>query len=155
MHYSVHFYVDDNMASFLLTYRHLGIFPNDLLVWCFMFLSILGIQPSSHSGAIPSGDANMRSGRFQEDLPTGISLAGKTIGIIRLGRLGSYMASYCRALNMTVVAWSDNLTVEQAQAGWFHFGFETGVLVGLRCGQHPSRAVIALARAIGALDVAI
>jgi len=66
--------------------------------------------------AIPSGDANIRAGRFQEGLPAGISLAGKSIGIIGLGRLGSYMASYCRALNMTVVAWSDNLTVEQARA---------------------------------------
>ena len=46
----------------------------------------------------------MRAGRFQEGLPVGISLAGKTIGIIGLGRLGSSMASYCRALNMTVLA---------------------------------------------------
>jgi phosphoglycerate dehydrogenase-like enzyme len=66
--------------------------------------------------AIPAADANMRSGRFQEGLPAGISLAGKTIGIVGLGRLGSYMAGYCRALNMTVLAWSDNLTAEKAQA---------------------------------------
>jgi phosphoglycerate dehydrogenase-like enzyme len=46
----------------------------------------------------------MRAGRFQEGLPVGISLSGKTIGIVGLGRLGSYMASYCRALNMTVLA---------------------------------------------------
>ena len=31
----------------------------------------------------------------------GISLAGKTIGIIGLGHLGSHMASSLRALNMT------------------------------------------------------
>jgi phosphoglycerate dehydrogenase-like enzyme len=49
-------------------------------------------------------------------LPVGISLAGKTIGIIGLGRLGSSMASYCRALNMTVLAWSENLTAGKAQA---------------------------------------
>ena len=65
--------------------------------------------------AIPLADANIRAGRFQEDLPVGISLAGKTIGIIGLGRLGSYMASYCRALSMTVLAWSQNLTAERAQ----------------------------------------
>src|SRR6202012_3687171 len=51
--------------------------------------------------AIPAADANIRSGRFQEGLPVGISLAGKTIGIIGLGRLGSAMANYCRALSMT------------------------------------------------------
>jgi phosphoglycerate dehydrogenase-like enzyme len=58
----------------------------------------------------------MRAGRFQEGVPVGIGLAGKTIGIIGLGRLGSHMASYCRALKMTVLAWSTNMTAEQAHA---------------------------------------
>jgi phosphoglycerate dehydrogenase-like enzyme len=66
--------------------------------------------------AIPAGDANIRAGRFQEGLPVGISLSGKTMGIIGLGRLGSFMANYCRALNMTVLAWSENLTEERAHA---------------------------------------
>jgi phosphoglycerate dehydrogenase-like enzyme len=66
--------------------------------------------------AIPAADANMRSGRFQEHIPVGISLAGKTIGIIGLGRLGSHMARYCTALNMKVLAWSENLTAEKARA---------------------------------------
>ncbi len=66
--------------------------------------------------AIPAADANMRAGRFQEVLPVGISLAGKTIGIIGLGHLGSQMARYCRALNMHVLAWSQNLTDEKARA---------------------------------------
>ena len=66
--------------------------------------------------AIPAADANVRAGKFQEGLPVGISLAGKTIGIIGLGRLGSDMAGYCRALKMNVLAWSPNLTAERAQA---------------------------------------
>jgi phosphoglycerate dehydrogenase-like enzyme len=66
--------------------------------------------------AIPAADANMRAGRFQEGLPVGISLAGKTIGIIGLGRLGTHMARYCLALNMNVLAWSQNMTAEQASA---------------------------------------
>jgi phosphoglycerate dehydrogenase-like enzyme len=66
--------------------------------------------------AIPAADANIRAGRFQEGVPVGISLAGRTIGIIGLGRLGSSMANYCRALNMTVLAWSENLTAERAEA---------------------------------------
>jgi phosphoglycerate dehydrogenase-like enzyme len=65
--------------------------------------------------AIPACDANIRAGRFQDGIPVGISLAGKTIGIIGLGRLGSDMARYCRALNMSVLAWSQNLTAERAQ----------------------------------------
>ena len=66
--------------------------------------------------AIPQGDANIRAGRFQQQLPVGISLAGKTIGIIGLGRLGAYMARYCTALGMRVIAWSQNLTAERAEA---------------------------------------
>ena len=75
----------------------------------------LGLLLAAARG-IPSADANIRAGRFQEGLPVGVSLAGRTIGIIGLGRLGSSMANYCRALNMTVLAWSQNLSAEQAQA---------------------------------------
>jgi phosphoglycerate dehydrogenase-like enzyme len=49
-------------------------------------------------------------------VPVGIGLAGKTMGIVGLGRLGSHMARYCLALNMTVLAWSRNLTSEKAQS---------------------------------------
>jgi phosphoglycerate dehydrogenase-like enzyme len=70
----------------------------------------------SAARSIPAADANMRSGRFQEHLPIGISLAGKTIVIVGLGRLGSHMARYCTALNMRVLAWSENLNAEKAQA---------------------------------------
>jgi len=66
--------------------------------------------------AIPAADANIRAGRFQEGLPVGVSLAGKTMGIVGLGKLGSCMAHYCQALNMNVLAWSQNLTAEKAQA---------------------------------------
>ncbi len=70
----------------------------------------------SAARAIPAADANMRTGRFQDGLAVGIGLAGKTIGIVGLGRLGSHMARYCQALNMNVLAWSENLTYEKAQA---------------------------------------
>jgi len=66
--------------------------------------------------AIPAGDAGIRAGRFQEGLPVGIVLEGKTLGVIGLGRLGSYMARYGHALNMTVLAWSQNLTAQNAKA---------------------------------------
>ena len=66
--------------------------------------------------AIPAGDANIRAGKFQEGVPVGQTLAGKTMGIIGLGRLGSHMARYCKALNMNLLAWSQNLTPERAQA---------------------------------------
>jgi phosphoglycerate dehydrogenase-like enzyme len=74
----------------------------------------LGLLLAAARG-IPAADANLRAGRFQEGLPVGISLAGKTIGMIGLGRLGSDMARYCRALHMNILAWSQNLTAEKAQ----------------------------------------
>jgi phosphoglycerate dehydrogenase-like enzyme len=70
----------------------------------------------SAARAIPAGDANIRSGKFQEGVPTGYALQGKTMGVIGLGRLGSHMARYCKALNMSVLAWSQNMTADRAQA---------------------------------------
>ncbi|HTI81314.1 MAG TPA: D-2-hydroxyacid dehydrogenase family protein [Acetobacteraceae bacterium] len=65
---------------------------------------------------IAAGDANIRAGKFQESVPVGYALAGKTIGLLGLGRLGSHMARYCNALGMTVLGWSQNLTPEKARA---------------------------------------
>jgi len=65
--------------------------------------------------SIPAGDANLRGGRFQQGLPVGIGLAGRTLGIIGLGRLGARMARYAEALDMNVLAWSQNLTAEAAE----------------------------------------
>jgi phosphoglycerate dehydrogenase-like enzyme len=65
--------------------------------------------------AIAAADANIRAGHFQEGLPIGVSLAGKTMGIVGLGRLGSFMARYSKALAMNVLAWSPNLTAERTQ----------------------------------------
>lgn len=64
---------------------------------------------------IPFGDAEIRAGRFQENLAPGRELNGMTLGLIGLGRLGSRMAKYAKALDMTVIAWSPNLTVEKAE----------------------------------------
>lgn len=75
----------------------------------------LGLLLAAARG-IPRGDANMRAGTFQMGVPVGIGLGGKTIGILGLGRLGTYMAQFCQALRMNVIAWSQNLTAERAEA---------------------------------------
>lgn len=64
---------------------------------------------------IPQGDAAMRAGRFQEGIPPGINLEGRTLGLIGLGRIGAYMARYGHALGMRVIGWSQNLTDEKAK----------------------------------------
>jgi phosphoglycerate dehydrogenase-like enzyme len=63
---------------------------------------------------ITQGDAEIRAGRFQERVPAGLELAGRTAGVIGLGNLGSRFARSCLALDMTVLAWSQNLTAERA-----------------------------------------
>ncbi len=55
----------------------------------------------------------MRNGGWQSTL--GTELSGRTLGIVGLGNLGRQVAGYGQALGMPVVAWSENLTSEQAQ----------------------------------------
>lgn len=45
----------------------------------------------------------------------GITLHGKTLGLLGLGKIGSQMAKVAQAFGMNVVAWSQNLTQERAQ----------------------------------------
>ena len=59
---------------------------------------------------IVSGDAAIRAGRFQDGVGVGPLLAGKTLGIVGLGRIGAMVARYGAALEMRVVAWSRSLT---------------------------------------------
>jgi phosphoglycerate dehydrogenase-like enzyme len=65
---------------------------------------------------IPQSDEAVRAGRFQLGTEAGFILAGKTMGLLGLGRIGSQMAGYCNALGMRVLAWSQNLTDERARA---------------------------------------
>ncbi|HEU0201213.1 MAG TPA: D-2-hydroxyacid dehydrogenase family protein [Burkholderiaceae bacterium] len=62
---------------------------------------------------IPLEQQALREGRWQ----TGVthSLAGKTLGLVGLGQLGSRMARVGQAFDMQVLAWSPNLTAERAQ----------------------------------------
>jgi phosphoglycerate dehydrogenase-like enzyme len=64
---------------------------------------------------VPLGDAEMRAGRFQRNVPPGIEMYGRTLGIIGLGHIGGRVASYAKALGMNVLAWSQNLTEERAR----------------------------------------
>lgn len=61
---------------------------------------------------IPAEDAAVRAGQWQTTL--GTELAGSTLGIVGLGRLGQAVARYARAFDMRLLAWSTNLTAETA-----------------------------------------
>lgn len=55
---------------------------------------------------------NMRDGGWQST--AGMTLSGKTLGLLGLGRVGKRMAEYAKAFDMEVLAWSQNLTEEVA-----------------------------------------
>ena len=57
---------------------------------------------------IPAEDRGVREGAWGVDLPLG--LTGKTLGVLGLGDLGSSVAVVGKALQMNVIAWSQNLT---------------------------------------------
>ncbi len=63
---------------------------------------------------IPQEDQAMRQGLWQTSL--GAELAGKTLGIVGLGRIGSRIAGFGRFLGMRVLAWGPTLTDERARA---------------------------------------
>ena len=62
---------------------------------------------------IPQSQQAMQSGGWQESVITQ-SLAGKTLGVLGLGRLGKLVARYGKAFDMNVIAWSPHLTDERA-----------------------------------------
>src|SRR5580704_11947004 len=63
---------------------------------------------------ISSETANLRAGGWQRSVGDG--LRGKTLGVLGLGNIGSDVARIGLAFGMDVIAWSQNLTAQKAQA---------------------------------------
>ena len=61
---------------------------------------------------LPQEDRATRLGRWQTSV--GWTLAGRTLGLVGLGRLGARTAAIANFFNMRVIAWSENLTAEHA-----------------------------------------
>ena len=61
---------------------------------------------------VPANDASLRAGQWQARI--GSTLAGRTLGVIGLGKIGSKVAGYARAFGMDVIAWSPSLTDDTA-----------------------------------------
>jgi phosphoglycerate dehydrogenase-like enzyme len=63
---------------------------------------------------IAAEDAAVRAGKWQ--LGVGTELAGSTLGVLGMGRIGPRISRYAKAFDMSVLAWSQNLTREKAAA---------------------------------------
>jgi len=73
----------------------------------FTWAAILGLARN-----LANETASVRAGGWQQGL--GVELAGKTLGLLGLGRIGSAVARIAQAFGMKVIAWSQNLTIEAA-----------------------------------------
>lgn len=62
---------------------------------------------------LPAEENSLRAGTWQSTV--GFELAGKTLGIVGLGKIGRRVAGYGRAFGMEVLAWSQNLTAGAAE----------------------------------------
>ena len=79
--------------------------PTIELTWALILASARHIVTESNS---------IRSGGWQQTV--GTDLRGKTLGILGLGRIGSQVARIGSAFGMDLIAWSQNMTPETAQA---------------------------------------
>jgi phosphoglycerate dehydrogenase-like enzyme len=77
--------------------------PTVELTWAL----ILGLQR-----CLLTEDQAVRNGLWQSTI--GTEVAGATLGLMGLGRIGQRMASIAHAFGMHVIAWSPNLTDERA-----------------------------------------
>jgi len=67
---------------------------------------------------VPENAGLRNNGPWQQAL--GVTLQGKTLGLMGLGKIGSQMAVVAQAFGMRVVAWSQNLTAEKAAQQGVH-----------------------------------
>ncbi len=81
--------------------------------------AMLGFPAAEHALAlifalfkkIPQEHRTMQDGGWQGDVSEGMN--GKTLGILGLGKLGAKVAKVGLALDMNVIAWSENLTKDR------------------------------------------
>jgi len=92
--------------------RHTGYSSNGAieLTWALILGAVRHVAVESNS---------VRAGGWM--LTVGTDLAGSTLGIVGLGRIGVAVARIAQAFGMTTLAWSQNLTAERAAEAGVRF----------------------------------
>ena len=65
---------------------------------------------------IPLANASTHAGKWEKNRFMGVEMAGKTLGLIGAGNIGSIVADRAQGLKMQVVAYDPYLSAERAQA---------------------------------------
>ena len=73
---------------------------------------------------VPQAHASMVAGKWDRKLFQGAELAGKTLGILGMGRIGTEVAKRAAAFAMRVIAYDPYLTEERAKAAGAEFAGE-------------------------------
>jgi phosphoglycerate dehydrogenase-like enzyme len=79
--------------------------PTIELTWALILASLRGIVNENNS---------IRNGGWQQSV--GQDLSGKTLGVVGLGNIGGQVARIGLAFGMEIIAWSQNMTPEIAEA---------------------------------------
>lgn len=64
---------------------------------------------------ITQADKSVKEGKWEKTKYTGVEVSGKTLGVIGLGRIGSYVAQLALAFNMKILAYDPYISVEKAK----------------------------------------
>src|SRR5476649_2150300 len=64
---------------------------------------------------IPAANASTHAGKWEKNKFMGVEIAGKTLGLIGCGNIGSIVADRAQGLRMKVIAYDPYLTAERAQ----------------------------------------
>ena len=64
---------------------------------------------------IPQADAALKAGKWERSKWSGVELHGKTLGILGLGRVGTFVAQRASAFGMRILAWDPWVSGERAR----------------------------------------
>jgi D-3-phosphoglycerate dehydrogenase / 2-oxoglutarate reductase len=65
---------------------------------------------------LPQADASLRAGRWERSRFTGVEIAGKTVGVLGLGRIGALLAERMAAFDVDLVAYDPYVPAARAAA---------------------------------------
>ena len=65
---------------------------------------------------IPQATAALKNGKWARSQYTGTELAGKTLGIIGVGRIGREVAKWCRSFGMTTIGYDPVLSESSSRS---------------------------------------